>query len=205
MDYGGDKFEGYPTGESPTYLSDMEGAFETAQCEGRGGKCLRQVITQTPLTWMRTPYPITLYGDITWRDYTLSTDVLLEDQASVAVAARITNEYNSTWKPSLNIWNGYWFWIDDAGHWTLELRPTQLRPPVKNPPVVLDSGTLAQDLGTDRWHRVALDVDGDRITAKVDGQTVTSVTDSSIPNGQVGMAVDRYANVQFDNFTVQPH
>ncbi len=133
MDYGGDKFEGYPLGESPTYLSDMEGAFETAQCEARGGKCLRQVITETPLTWMRTPYPISLYGDITWRDYTLSTDVLFEEQASVAVAARITNEYNSTWKPSLNIWNGYWFWIDDAGHWTLELRPTQLRPPAKNP------------------------------------------------------------------------
>jgi hypothetical protein len=205
MDYQGDKFEGYPFGESPTYLSDMEGAFETARCEGRGGKCLRQVITDTPLTWMRTPYPISLYGDITWKDYTVSTDVLLEEKASVAVAARITNEYNSTWRPSLNIWNGYWFWVDDAGHWRLELRPTQLRPPAQNPPVVLDSGTLSEAVGTNRWHRVSLDVDGDRVTVQLDGRTVTSVRDASIPNGQVGMAVDSYSNVQFDNFTVQPH
>ena len=205
MGYGSDSFDGHPLGVSPTYQSDMEGAFETARCEGRGGKCLRQVITQTPLTWMRTPYPITLYGDITWRDYTFSTDVLLEDKASVAVAARITNEYNSTWKPSLNIWNGYWFWIDDAGNWKLELRPTQLRPPAQNPTVVLASGTLPAGFGTDRWHKVDLDVDGAVITAKVDGRTVTSVTDASIPNGQVGMAVDSYTNVQFDNFKVKRH
>jgi hypothetical protein len=87
----------------------------------------------------------------------------------------------------------------------LELRPTQLRPPAKNPQVVLDSGKLPANLGTNRWHRVVLDVDGERITVKVDGSTVTSVTDASIPNGQVGMAVDSYANVQFDNFKVQPH
>ncbi len=203
MDYRSEKFEGYSFGESPTYLSDMEGAFETARCDQRGGKCLRQVITETPITWMRTPYPISLYGDITWRDYTVSTDILLEEQASVSVAARITNEYNSTWRPSLNIWNGYWFWMDDGGDWRLELRPTQLRPPVQNPTVVLASGTLPEAAGTDRWHRVALDVDGDRITATVDGKVVTSVRDSSIPNGQVGVAVDSYANVQFDNLTVR--
>jgi hypothetical protein len=205
MDYRSEKFEGYAFGESPTYLSDMEGAFETARCEGRGGKCLRQVIAETPLTWMRTSYPISLYGDITWRDYTVSTDVLLEEKASVAVAARITNEYNSTWRPSLNIWNGYWFWIDDSGRWRLELRPTQLRPPAQNPPVVLDSGTLSAGLGTDRWHRVAVDVQAERVSVAVDGRTVTSVTDASIPNGQVGMAVDSYSNVQFDNLSVQPH
>jgi hypothetical protein len=48
-------------------------------------------------------------------------------------------------------------------------------------------------------------VQGDRVTVALDGKRVTSVTDAAIPNGQVGMAVDTYANVQFDNLSVQPH
>ena len=69
---------------SPTWFSDMEGAFETAKCPvapaaaGSGdkpqGKCLSQVISSKPNVWMRTPYPVTLVGDITWDDYTVGTE-----------------------------------------------------------------------------------------------------------------------------------
>jgi len=71
MDYFGQSFNGFPLDKSPKWFSDMEGAFETATCPtgtalAAGadakpqGKCLRQVITQRPNVWMRTPYPITL-------------------------------------------------------------------------------------------------------------------------------------------------
>ena len=55
-----------------------------ARCGGRRlqggapqGKCLSQVITDKPDGWMRTPYPVTLVGDITWSDYDVATDVLM--------------------------------------------------------------------------------------------------------------------------------
>ena len=204
MPYGSDDFQGYPKHSTPTYFSDMEGAFETADCAGNGGKCLRQVITEAPEAWMRTPYPITLYGDLTWTDYTVSTKVLLEQQAATAVAARVTNEYNSTKAPRTNTWTGYWFWIDDTGTWRLEAHMPQDR--VSNgATTVLASGTLPAGFGVDRWHRVALSVDGDRLTPSVDGKALTTVVDDTYANGQTGLAVDDYAAVQYDDYAVVPH
>jgi len=204
MPYGSDDFQGYPLGSTPTYFSDMEGAFETAKCSGSGGKCLRQVITQTPKTWMRTPYPITLYGDRTWQDYTVATTVRLEQQSSTAIAARVTNEYNSTKAPRTNTWTGYWFWVDDTGAWRLEAHLPQDR--INNGATkVLASGTLPDGFGVDQSHRVALCVDGDQLTPLVDGKPVTTITDGTFPEGQTGLAVDRYAPVQYDDYAVVPH
>lgn len=211
MPYGSDRFDGYPLGVSPRYLSDMEGAFETTLCARGGavgdrvqGKCLRQQITTPPLAWMRTPYPITLYGDIGWTDYTVSSDVLLEQDAATAVAGRITNEYNSTKLPRTNTWNGYWFWVDQSGAWRLEVHLPQDRT-YNGATRVLASGTLPDGFGADRWHHVALSFQGSSITPTVDGVPLTTVDDATFAHGQTGLAVDRYAAVQWDNLAVTPH
>jgi hypothetical protein len=206
-------FNGFPLEQSPTYFSDMEGAFETAKCVAGDrpvseagaagqGKCLEQVITQRPDVWMRTPYPITLVGDITWSNYEVTSDVLLRDGGSAAIGGRITNEYNSTKAPRLNTWMGYYLWVGQTGSWRLEVNLPQ-GGTTNGQTKVLASGELAgYDGGS--WHRLALRFDGAQITPVVDGAALATVTDTTYANGQTALAVDHYGRTQFDNYAATP-
>jgi hypothetical protein len=49
---------------------------------------------------------------------------------------------------------------------------------------------------------LALSFQGSRITASVDGQAVGSVTNSSYPKGQVGIATSQMIGAQFDNLSI---
>jgi hypothetical protein len=209
MGYFAQSFNGFPDGVSPTWFSDMEGAFETAKCRPGArpvaapgaagqGKCLEQVITEKPEVWMRTPYPVTLVGDITWKDYEVSTDALMTS-GSVALAGRITNEYNSTKAPRLNTWMGYYVWVSPTGAWRLEVNQPQ-GGTTNGATKVLASGQVDGFDGA-AWHRVALRFDGDRITPVLDGSVLATVTDSTYANGQTGLAVSDYATTQFDNYS----
>ena len=192
----------------------MEGAFETTACPvgtavaaGSGaapqGKCLSQVIAEKPDVWMRTPYPVTLVGDITWSDYDVATDVLMQDSGSVGVAGRIVNEYNSTKLPRTNTWMGYYVRVDRSGTWRLEVNLPQ-DSVNKGATKVLASGTL-DGFDPAVWHRVGLSFDGDAITPVVDGRDLTTVHDATYAAGQTGLTVDTWARATFDDYAATPH
>jgi Glycosyl hydrolase family 59 len=190
-----DDFNGYRPQATPRYFSDMEGSFEVARC-GQG-KCLRQVITQKPITWARVPSPTTLIGDVGWTDYTVSTKALLEQPGTVSLLGRVVNELSSTKPPHLNIWEAYYLNASDTGAWSLT--------------AVNANGTtttLAQGqtsaLGTGRWHRLALRFQGDEITAAIDDTPLADVTDVTYTHGQAGVMLGSYVNAQLDDFAVTP-
>ena len=67
---------------------DWQGAFEAVACGGgRSGKCVRQMSPQKPITWDALTDPHALLGDVSWGNYTVSSDVLLE-QSRIRRAAR---------------------------------------------------------------------------------------------------------------------
>jgi len=152
---------------------------------------------------MRTPYPVTLVGDITWDDYTVGTDVLLQDAGQVALAGRIVNEYNSTKLPRWNTWMGYYVWLGRDGAWRLEVNLPQ-DSVNKGATKVLSSGTVA-GFDPEAWHRVKLDFDGDAITAVLDGHDLATVHDATYAAGQTGIAVDTWARATFEDYAATPH
>jgi hypothetical protein len=188
-------FEGYRDGSTPRYFSDMEGAFQTAKCEERGGKCLEQVITTEPIKWTKVPSPVTLVGDSGWTDYQVSTDALLKQPGTVSLLGRVSGELNSNKPPHLNIWEGYYLNASDTGAWSLQVVPAS------GVITTLASGTVAA-LGTNAWHHLALHFAGDEITAAIDGTDLATVTDTTYAQGQVGLMLGSYITAQFTHFAV---
>ncbi|MFD7811961.1 galactosylceramidase [Streptomyces sp. NPDC059785] len=200
-----DTFDGYRTAATPRYLSDMEGAFEAARCTAapqaasgsRGtGKCLKQVITTEPTKWSRVASPLTLVGDAQWTDYTVSAKTLIDRTGTASLAGRIVNQLNNAGTGRVNVWEGYYLRLSDAGTWSLEVIA-----PDKATRVLASGGLPAA--GADTWHRLALGFSGDTITARVDGGVVARVTDATYDHGQVGLALDSYTTSQFDDLTVR--
>ena len=213
MDYFSQSFNGFPNGVSPTWFSDMEGAFETAKCptaptaagvsRAPQGKCLAQVISEKPEVWMRTPYPVSLVGDITWSDYDVATDVLLQDSKQVGIAGRIVNEYNSTKLPRTNTWMGYYVWLGRDGAWRLEVNLPQ-DSVNKGATVVLASGKV-DGFDPSVWHRAGISFDGDAITPTLDGADLATVHDKTYRAGQTGLTVDSWTRAAFDDYAATPH
>jgi len=186
-----DNFERYPVGKMPRYLSDMNGAFETAKCDGgRAGICLSQLVTQEPTSWKKTaPRPVTIIGNLDWTDYTLSTDVLFEQPGSVDLIGRLTGMSGT------DVPNSYVLRVSDAGAWSL------IKTASKQEDVVLASGKV-EAAGVNHWHRLALSFSGNRITPRIDGRPLGEFSDGSYSKGMVGLGVVNYGLAQFDNFGV---
>src|SRR5207302_2503370 len=86
-----DGFDAAATGTLPRYFTDMNGAFEAAPCgAGRAGQCVRQMSANTPIRWTNEAYfaPYSLIGDTSWVNYTVSSDVLLEQTGTAEIIGR---------------------------------------------------------------------------------------------------------------------
>jgi hypothetical protein len=189
-----DSYDSYAVGHEAKYLSDMQGAFEVAACgAGRAGRCVRQATPRAPIAWTQIADPHALLGDITWSNYKVSSDVLLEQAGQVTLTGR------ATWQRRFDArgLNAYYLRASDTGAWAL------VRNDVNRANTVLASGTVAA-LGTNRWHNLALTFAGSTITAQIDGTTVTTVTDSLWPKGQVGIGTGQGVLAQFDNLSITP-
>jgi hypothetical protein len=104
--------------------------------------------------------------------------------------------------PQVGDFNGYVFDVSSTGAWKL----------IKNDKtssgiVTLAAGTGAA-LGTGRWHRLSLALHGSTITASVDGQQVTSVTQASWGSGPAGIEAGAFTSswpqVQYSHLSVTP-
>lgn len=187
-----ENFEGYSVGQEARYFADQNGAFEIAASGGgRSGQCLRQMAPTSPITWDSGSNPYTIMGELEWTDYTVTCDVLLEQAGSVEIMGRVNTQQPFT---PANI-NAYYLRVSNAGAWSI------LKNTTGGTYTTLKSGSVSA-LGTNIWHTLALTFQGSTITAQIDGTTVGSATDSSYPAGQIGLSVDGWLNVQFDNFSI---
>ncbi|GIG62898.1 galactosylceramidase [Longispora fulva] len=188
-----DTFDGYGDNRSPKYFTDMNGSFETLPCAaGRTGKCVRQMAPAAPIRWTDEPffYPYTTFGALDWTNYTVSSDVLLEQAGSVELLGRVGTQNKNN-----NGLNAYHLRVSNTGAWSIQKSDSAWKF------TSLKSGTTTA-LNTNAWHKVALTFQGTTITAAVDGTTLGSVTDSAYAAGQVGLGMSNYINAQYDNFAV---
>jgi hypothetical protein len=132
-------------------------------------------------------------GDLGWSNYTVSSDVLLEKSGSAAeILGRVGTQ--ATNNGGLN---AYHLRLSDTGAWSL------LKSNSSWAWTTLASGTVTAP-GTNTWHTMALSFQGSTITAKIDGTTVGTVTDSSYGGGQVGLGTAGYYPVQYSNLSITP-
>lgn len=190
-----DTFDSYPVAREARYLMDAQGSFEIVACGGgRSGRCVRQMSEQAPIKWTsQLAEPYTLLGDLSWTNYTVSSDVMLEKTGYAQLIGRAA-AYQFQSPANLN---GYYLRVNSSGSWSILSNNTsgQVR--------TLASGTVAA-LGTGRWHTLALKFSGAIITASINGTTVGTVTDYTSGAGQVGYATGQGITAQFDNLTVTP-
>ncbi|HVU69770.1 MAG TPA: RICIN domain-containing protein, partial [Ktedonobacteraceae bacterium] len=187
-----ENFAGYALGQEARYFADQNGAFEIAAIGGgRSGQCLRQMAPSAPITWDGGGNPYTIMGELEWTDYTLTCDVLLEQAGAAELLGRVNTQQPFT---PAHI-NAYYLRVSNSGAWSL------LKNATSGTVTTLQAGTVSA-LGTNTWHTLALTFQGSTISAKIDGSTVGTVTDSSYAAGQVGLGVNGWQNVQFANFSV---
>lgn len=189
-----DDFQSTRHGGEARYLADMNGSFEGAACgAGRTGTCVRQMATTTPITWDSGSDPYATLGDLSWSDYTVSADAMLEQAGAVQLMGRVGTQKGF----SPGSINAYYLKLTNTGAWSI------LRNSATGAVTTLASGTVAAP-GTGSWHRLALTFAGRTITATIDGTKAGSVTDDSYGAGQVGIGTAGYVAAQFDNLSVTP-
>jgi hypothetical protein len=187
-----DNFDSYATNTEAKYLSDMQGAYEARPClGGRSGQCVQQVAPVIPIEWQNDSDAFALLGDTTWSNYTVQSDVYLNQAGTVELYGRA----NTQQRPQSHQ-AAYLFRASSGGAWSIAKSDTG------GTITTLTSGTHA--LGTGSWHTLALSMQGSTISASIDGTQVGSVTDGSYRTGQVGIGVVGYQTDQFDNLTVTP-
>jgi hypothetical protein len=189
-----DSFDADATGTEAKYLMDWQGAFEVAPCGGgRAGQCVRQMSPQTPITWDSLSDPHALLGDVSWGNYTVTSDVLLEKSGYAELMGR-ANSQAYTGAGGLN---AYHLRVSDTGAWSI------LSSNTGGNVSTLASGTVAA-LGTGRWHTLSLAFSGGTITAAIDGTQVGTANDYAWGAGQVGYATSQGETAQFDNLSITP-
>ncbi|HEY0754560.1 MAG TPA: RICIN domain-containing protein [Ktedonobacteraceae bacterium] len=187
-----DNFESYAVGREALYFSDQNGSFEIATAGGgRTGKVMRQMSPIAPHNWDNPSNPYTLFGELAWIDYTVSCDVLLEQSGAAELLGRVGTQQG--FSPA-NI-NAYYLRVSSGGAWSI------LKNTTGGTVTTLASGSIAAP-GLNTWYNLSLTFAGTTLTAKINGTTVGTITDSSYSAGQVGVGVDGWQNAQFDNFSI---
>ncbi|MBS2534000.1 ricin-type beta-trefoil lectin domain protein [Catenulispora sp. NF23] len=188
-----DSYDQDATGSEPQYLQTMQGAYQVEPClGGRSGQCVQQLAPTTPIEWQSDSDAYGLIGDTTWSNYTVSSDVYLNQ----AGTAELFGRANKQDRPQSDQ-AAYLFRVSDSGAWSID------RSDAVGSITTLASGTVSA-LGTGRWHTIALNMWGTALTASIDGTTVGSASDGTYQTGQAGLGVVGYQTDQFDNLAVNP-
>jgi hypothetical protein len=187
-----DSFDSDTAGQQPRYLSQQQGAFETEPCTGgRSGQCVQQQAATVPIEWDGNSNPYTIGGNLSWANYTVSADALMEQAGAVQLIGRAGTQHS--FGPA-GI-NEYYLQLSNTGAWSL------VRNNTSDTLTTLASGTVAAP-GTGTWQHLALSFNGAAISAAINGATVATVTDASYASGMVGFGTSGYQTDQFDNLSV---
>ena len=193
LPYSGD-FDSDTVGQQPRYLSQQQGAFEVEPCAGgRSGQCVQQQAAVQPIEWDSNSSPYSIGGALSWTNYTVSADALLERAGSVQLLGRVGTQ--KAFGPARI--NEYYLQLSDTGAWSI------VRNDTSGTLTTLASGTVTAP-GTGTWQHLALTFNGDSISAAINGTTVGTVTDSSYSSGMVGFGTSGYQTDQFGNLSVTP-
>jgi hypothetical protein len=189
-----DNFDSDTAGQQPRYLAQQQGAFEVGPCAGgRSGQCLVQQAGVKPIEWAGNANPYTIGGNLSWANYSVSADVLIQQAGAVQLLGRAGTQKG--FAPA-DI-NAYYFQVANTGAWSI------FRNNTSGTITTLASGTAAA-LGTGTWHHLALSLNGHTISGAIDGTTAGTVTDSTFAGGMAGLGVNGYQTDQFDNLSVTP-
>jgi hypothetical protein len=187
-----DTFASDTVGQQPPYLSQMQGAFEIEPCTGGlSGDCLQQQAATTPIEWDDNANPYTIGGNLSWADYTVSADALMEQAGAVRLLGRVGTM--EAFDPAAI--NEYYLQLGNTGAWSV------VRNNTSGTLTTLASGTVSAP-GLDTWQQLSLTFDGDTITAAINGSTVATVTDSTYASGMIGLGTDGYQTDQFSDLSV---
>jgi Glycosyl hydrolase family 59/Ricin-type beta-trefoil lectin domain len=189
-----DNFDSDTVGQQPPYLAQQQGAFEVEPCAGgRSGSCLQQQAPVVPIEWDNNANPSTIGGNLSWSNYTVSADALMEQAGAVQLLGRVGTQDPE----NVNYINDYYLQLSNTGAWSV------VRNSASGAQTTLASGTVTEP-GTGTWQNLALTFNGDSISAAINGTTVGTVTDSSYLSGMIGLGTDGYQTDQFDNLSVTP-
>ena len=189
-----DNFDSDATNTEAKYLSDMQGSYEVRPCAaGRSGQCVQQVTPVKPIEWQDDSDAYTLGGDPNWSDYTVTTDVDLQQSGTVTLLGRADTQNRPQSHQA-----EYQLRIGDSGAWSIARNSSA------GVLTTLTSGNAAA-LGLNTWHTISLGFSGDHITATLDGTVLGATDDSAFHTGEIGLGVVGYQTDQFDNLSVTPN
>jgi hypothetical protein len=189
-----DGFDSGTAGQQPRYLSQQQGAFEVEPCAGgHTGQCLQQQAAVKPIEWANNANPYTIGGNLSWANYTVAADVLIQQAGAVQLLGRVSTQ--TGFSPAEI--DAYYFQVANTGAWSI------FRNNTSGTITTLASGTAAA-LGTGSWHHLALTLNGHSISGAIDGTTAGTVTDGTFTDGMVGLGINGYQTDQFDNLSVTP-
>ena len=129
-----------------------------------------------------------LTGDPTWREYSVCAAGYVSNNDELGVVARGS----------------------DRGYYVFKLLPAGQKPGMVlarydvarstfTPLATADQGGFALQ----RWYTLRLQVQGDQLTAFVDGAPALSARDATLKAGRAGVAAYAEGGLEFANFTVQ--
>lgn len=201
----------------PHFTADIAGVFEIAERPDHTGKCLRQVVRQTPQSWAPEWMPYTILGDEHWEDYEVSADILLDDGGWAGVMGRVNNVgdgYGCTPR-------GYYLRLATNGVCHLvaingkagavDLGDKEHQEQLRLAGDTGEKGEKAMFTGVvphfdaRQWHNVKLQFAGARITGYVDGTQVLATTNTLFTHGMAGLVTgdSRMRNsAGFDNLLI---
>jgi galactosylceramidase len=204
-------------GYLPHYTADIASVFEIADRPDKTGKCLRQVVSQTPQSWAPEWTPYTIIGDDQWHDYEVSADIYLDGGGWAGVMGRVNNVgdgYGCAPK-------GYYLRLAADGAYTLvaingKAGPVDLGDKEHQAALLaagnsgekgekqMTAGTIT-NFAASQWHNVKLQFSGATITGFVDGAQVLSTTNSAFSHGMAGLVTGDFKTRNtacFDNLMI---
>jgi galactosylceramidase len=182
-------FESCDLGQTPPFISDMQGTWLVASClADRSGKCLQQILPKIgepwAFDWVNPPTCMTIFGSTAWANYTVAADFLLQN-GEIYLAIRKGPDQKHC---------GYALVVNKAGQWRLALDN------VTDPKTTLASGQLP-DFHPDAWHNLKLRASGPRIQAFLDNAPLCAIINNTYKKGQPALGSTFDLN-QFDNLKV---